>query len=54
MSEIYSFRKYLRHSSGVGTQTKVPKGQNIGSAEAIQTRVVCFQRYRWLSLSVDK
>jgi len=40
----------------VETQTRVEKGQHIGSAEVIQTGVVYFQRHHCLSVfacSVD-
>jgi len=36
----------------VETQTKVTKGKKMGSAEAVTTGVVYFQRYHCLSLSV--
>jgi len=36
----------------VETQTRATKGQKTGRAEAIQTEVLYFQRYRSLTLSV--
>ena len=49
-----STQQWVSWSSTVSveTQTRVTKGQKMGRAEAIQTRVMYFQRYHCLSLSV--
>ena len=41
------------HKAWVETHTRVAKGQKMGRTEAIQTGVVYFQHYHWLTVSVS-